>query len=272
MDRVSSDNQQLARALNLAQRRNAALQRLRGNPDVSSDPELRRLTSSLKMAVDTLLLAYQEEARNSPWYTFAAIKRAADVEMANAPHKAAQAAAKHGRDIIKDAVAVLDGRTSDEVMNATIIMATVAGKIMQPSANIDWDEFQAMFEDPGQRIANRLRQLQYDLLNAGLAAVELAPIAVPTAGKTELLTSQIGQGADSAHSAWIEEWYDSITGKGLDLREAIGALQVWLPRIDALAQSPDADAAESRALALEQRALVAAIDRLPAELREFAKP
>lgn len=271
MDSLSSDNQLLARALHLAQRRNATLQRLRGNPDVSSDPELKRLTSSLKMAVDTLLMAYQEEARNSPWYVYAAIKREADVEIVNAPHKAAKTAAKHGRDIMRDAAAVLDSRTADEVINATIVMATVAGKIMQPSAKIDWDQFQDLFGDPAQRIANRLRQLQYDLLNEGLPPLQLAPVAAQITGKTEVVLSQNMNGTDSAHSAWIEQWYDAITDAGLDLRAVIEALRAWLPLIESHTESAGVDAAEARALALEERALATALERLPVELRVFVK-
>ncbi len=66
---LTAADQLLARARHLAERRQALLKSKSAQADVD------RLTASLKLAVETLLLAYQEEARNSPWYTYAAIRR-----------------------------------------------------------------------------------------------------------------------------------------------------------------------------------------------------
>lgn len=247
---MTATDELLARTLSLAERRQAVLRGKR------TAIELDRLTASLKMAVGSLLIAYQEEARNSPWYTFAAVKREADLEDVNSPHVAAQAAGRHARDIVRDAGSILAGRGVDETIGATLFIMSVLER-----GPIEWEHI----EDPGQRIATRLRQLQYDLLNAGLPTIPFSGDN-QKAGTTELLLSNEQGGV---HAGWIEAWYRKVTDNGLDLPEIIATLNGWLPTIEGLAASPETIAARAAVIALEERVLLAAVERLPAELRDF---
>lgn len=247
---MTATDQLLARALHLAERRQMLLKQK------ASKAELDRATASLKMAIESLLLAYQDDARNSPWYTFAAIKREAELEDANGPYAAAQTASRHAHDIVRDASSVLAERGVGEAIGVGLFIMSVLDR--RP---IEWEHI----EDPGQRIATRLRQLQYDLLNAGLPTIPLSDGNQKPAATELLLSNEQG----GVHASWVEAWYRKVTDDGLDLPVIIAALNAWLPTIERLAMSPETVAARSAVVALEERVLLAAVERLPAELRAF---
>ncbi len=77
-------------------------------------------------------------------------------------------------------------------------------------------------------------------------------------------------GNGTAHSAFVEHWYDSVTKDGLDLMSVIVALQAWLPGMTARSGSPDTQASLSQSPALEEQVLAAALRRLPTDLRPFS--